>query len=84
MKILGFEIKRINPLPVPEDKDFEEFVMGCLTQCNNQLRGVINETARKYNAEILEFYFAEVMRESIKFGIELEKESNHNEKINKQ
>lgn len=82
MKILGFEIKRINSNPLPEDKNFEDFVTNCLTQCNNQLRGVINEKAKQYNLEILEYYFAEVMKESINFGIALEKESNLNEKIN--
>jgi hypothetical protein len=83
MKIFGLDIKIARSTKLAPDVEFESFIMDCLTKCNNQLRGAINEKAKQYNAEILEYYLALVMEKSITFGIELEREEQRNNKIAK-
>jgi hypothetical protein len=83
MKIFGLDIKITRATKLAPDVEFEDFITDCLTKCNNQLRGAINSKAKEYNAEILEYYLALVMERSITFGIELEREEQRNNKIDK-
>jgi len=83
MKIWGFEIKKIKDYPLPKTKDFEDFITDCHTKCLNQLRGNINDKAKEYNSEILEYYISQIMEQSINFGIQIEKDLDHNEKLSK-
>jgi hypothetical protein len=82
MKIFGFEIVRAKT-NIPDDQSFVDFINSNLTQCNNQLRGNINDKAKSYNEDILEYYFSQIMEKSIEFGINLEKQDQLNQKITK-
>jgi len=81
MKIFGFEIRKVKDYPEINDEEFIKFIENAHTLCNNQLRGNINEKAKKYNGEILEYYFSRVMEKAINFGIELAQNTTINNKI---
>ena len=81
MKIFGFEIKKVKDYPAIDDQEFISFIENAHTLCNNQLRGKINEKAKEYNGEILEYYFSQIMERAINFGVELEQNKKLNDKI---
>ena len=76
MKIFGLEIRRSKNTGVKKDQNFEDYIEDCIIKCNNQLRGNINKKAKEYNEEIIYYWFAQVMEQSINFGIKLEQERN--------
>jgi len=83
MKIFGFEITKIKDETIPEGTDLASFADNCLTKCNNQLRGIINDKAKEYNLETITYYMGLLIQESIEFGIKIEQERVRNEKLQK-
>lgn len=84
MNILGFELfnkLKKKKYPLPDTKDMDEYLNDCLIKCNNQMRGVINERAKVYNEETLEFYFGEIFQKGMEWGMDLEKRSQELKKL---
>jgi len=83
MRILGYEIQKAKKYDIPEGNSLQIYSDECLTKCNNQLRGVINEKAKEYNQETLMYYMGLLIEKAIEFGIELEETRIRNEKLQK-
>lgn len=81
MKFFGFELTKIKNPQLFMDLPLGESLGELLVQCNNSMMGVINEKAKAYNRETLEYYFGEVFNLGVNQGYKIKEEETLKEKI---
>ena len=83
MDILGFRITKIKKhIPNSKMVERDRFLIHCIQQCNNQLRGFTNDKTKAYNEDIINYWALQISNAGIELGQYLEEQRQLNKKIN--